>query len=634
MEGRGYEEVIPEGGGYDKVGGPHSYVKVMDLSKSDRSSSPPKKSKPAPPPKPVKKPQPVERPKPKPHTRTSVSHSDSGGSSVFKEENMSEENLEPTKENIDPSGEVVEKNEAMEKLLNALAKHDSDAALCSVAQTILTSFPLIPNISKSIAGSAIAPSKWLLQYFPRVSDAVVPELISALRNLSFYCSISPKASKIFEKKLRILCRDDKQVTRIREACLTSSSADLNSAAINAIVKMASIVEAPATEKIVNYLMELLAAARFPEQRVIILEGLAKCAETDKDDCIFEKIASNLITKFAAPDKEGTLDIQLLRLASLTSTSYPALILKTMTILLFWPNWQVRKCARLSVERILRVEKTHFAEALASEIFTETINGYVDQTYRKLKHNQLDSSATVLGEWYVQVLRLLLFTEGTELDELAIHTLWMHSQADSNRWEASALFQERVVNLVLCCTDRNVRCVIFFPFSICLEKLCKACLSDNALLTLVALNVPSIRCALWDHIEKSVSELNVDDYVRIPERHVSIYRCTEGHLYNTDVLEFHNMRRENKAYSFRDQLAELQLRRELAEKKRREGKLTTLQKQEIRDEIGRMYENIEVKLDELRAMVAADHHGALARYCSKFSFCEGLKQFSASLLIRR
>ncbi|VDM51837.1 unnamed protein product, partial [Angiostrongylus costaricensis] len=330
-----------------------------------------------------------------------------------------------------------------------------------------------------------------------------------------------------------------------------------------------------------------------------------------------------------------------------STSYPALILKTMTILLFWPNWQVRKRATLSVERILRVEKTHFAVALASEIFTETINGYVDQVHliyctdlvheimcRKLKRNQPDSSATVLGEWYVKVLRLLLVTEGPELDELAIHTLllasvqrlvevdgsvwlrWMHSQADSDRWEASALFREKAVTLVLCCTDRNVR--------------------DNALVTLVALNVPSIRSALWDHIEKSVSELNVDDYVRIPERHVSIYRCTEGHLYNTDVLEFdegeisHNMRRENKAYSFRDQLAELQLRRELAEKKRKEGKLTALQKQvmekelakekEIRDEIGRMYENIEVKLDELRAMVSADHRGALARTNLLFDYC--------------
>ena len=84
-----------------------------------------------------------------------------------------------------------------------------------------------------------------------------------------------------------------------------------------------------------------------------------------------------------------------------------------------------------------------------------------------------------------------------------------------------------------------------------------------------------------------------------------------------------MKRENKAYSYQEQLQEMQLRRELAEKKRKEGKLTVKQKQvmdkelanekTVRDEISELYVEAEVRLDEVRAMVLADHHGAFMRF---------------------
>ncbi|KAK6024062.1 HEAT repeat protein, partial [Ostertagia ostertagi] len=292
-------------------------------------------------------------------------------------------------------------------------------------------------------------------------------------------------------------------------------------------------------------------------------------------------------------------------------SYPPMCLKSLTILLFWPHWQVRK-------RSLRVW---------NESSTHTLR-------KVMQCHQDPLSFSVPGEWYVQVLRLLLTPKGPEMEKLAIHTLllasiqrlvevdgsvwlrWMHGQASTAHLETSDLFKETAISLVLRCPDRGVR--------------------DNALITLVALNFPSVRDALWSHIEKNIAELDVGEYVRIPEKHVLIYQCSEGHLYNTEVLEFdegeitYNMRRENKAYSFRDQLAEIQLRRELAEKKRKEGKLTAAQKQVmekelakekvIRDEMRQMYVVAEVKLDEARAMVAADHVGAMIRTSLLFDYC--------------
>ena len=63
-------------------------------------------------------------------------------------------------------------------------------------------------------------------------------------------------------------------------------------------------------------------------------------------------------------------------------------------------------------------------------------------------------------------------------------------------------------------------------------------------------------------------------------------------------------------------------RELAEKRRKEGKLSTKQKQvmdkelaaekETRDALKSLFETAEAKLDEARAMVIADSAGAFAR----------------------
>ncbi|KIH45088.1 hypothetical protein ANCDUO_24876, partial [Ancylostoma duodenale] len=192
-----------------------------------------------------------------------------------------------------------------------------------------------------------------------------------------------------------------------------------------IVKAIESAAFPLDEYITD-LLKGLGAAKSSEQRVALLEGVAKCAGAKNANSeALEKIASGVVTKTTSPDKEGDMKslpadcekqlwqeletvskepLQFISLAALLLKtcdsgtpnhtkvwgkvttydsvlkpgSYPPLLLKSLTILLFWPDWQVRKRASLAVERILIIEESHFAEALADVIFTETINGFVDQ----------------------------------------------------------------------------------------------------------------------------------------------------------------------------------------------------------------------------------------------------------------
>ncbi|KAK7871251.1 hypothetical protein R5R35_007540 [Gryllus longicercus] len=100
---------------------------------------------------------------------------------------------------------------------------------------------------------------------------------------------------------------------------------------------------------------------------------------------------------------------------------------------------------------------------------------------------------------------------------------------------------------------------------------------HALTTVAELN-PSVimpllvECVLEDLNEPAVLAITNDEYF--------IFLTPEGELYDKTVLsgrdeeelEARNVKRESKAYSYREQLEELQLRRELREKRRAEGKL--------------------------------------------------------------
>ncbi|CAJ0577070.1 unnamed protein product, partial [Mesorhabditis spiculigera] len=323
-------------------------------------------------------------------------------------------------------------------------------------------------------------------------------------------------------------------------------------------------------------------------------------------------------------------------------------IRSLVLLLLWPASEIRKQARAAVGRLIEKRGLDFAGALAEQTYSEAVSGSADENIRKAKHSSPVSDQWLIpGEWFVQLAETLLITGKTELGSLAIHTLllasiprlvevdgsvwlrWIHSlqQKGENRdWMKSDAFRTQVVEKVLKCTHRNVR--------------------DNALITLVSSGIAELKADLWRHIERDLMLVDVPALLKVQDREVAIFRTPAGRLHNTEVLEIdeskdRNVKRENKAYSFADQQAEIEIRRELAERMRKEGKLTPKQKAvmekelvkeaEVRAELQVIYATAELALDEARAMVNADHQGAFQN--SHLLFERGLPLTKSPLIAK-
>ncbi|KYB24626.1 Translational activator GCN1-like Protein [Tribolium castaneum] len=116
---------------------------------------------------------------------------------------------------------------------------------------------------------------------------------------------------------------------------------------------------------------------------------------------------------------------------------------------------------------------------------------------------------------------------------------------------------------------------------CITSLCSAqdlALEDtneNALATTVSLNAEVILPSL---IETIATHLNDPRICQVSKDDYFTFLTPEGELYDKSVVpgnetnETMNLKRESKVYSYKEQLEELQLRREIEEKKKKDGKI--------------------------------------------------------------
>lgn len=129
--------------------------------------------------------------------------------------------------------------------------------------------------------------------------------------------------------------------------------------------------------------------------------------------------------------------------------------------------------------------------------------------------------------------------------------------------------------------------------------------ENSVATLVRISPEIILPEVIENVTKVLLEPTMS---QVTDEEYFTFLTPEGELYdksvipNQDELQTGQIKRENKAYSYKEQLEELQLRREIEEKKRKEGKLkppqlTPKQKEAIKNQTDK--ENaIRIKCKEL------------------------------------
>uniref|UniRef100_A0A1I8BXN9 TOG domain-containing protein n=1 Tax=Meloidogyne hapla TaxID=6305 RepID=A0A1I8BXN9_MELHA len=98
--------------------------------------------------------------------------------------------------------------------------------------------------------------------------------------------------------------------------------------------------------------------------------------------------------------------------------------------------------------------------------------------------------------------------------------------------------------------------------------------------------------LWKKASDSFKSIDIQKYLNIEERQLKIYETAEGTLFNQEVIEKNadiieipkNIKRDYSFASYKEQLADLQLRKEIADKNRKAGILTEKQKKAVELEI--------------------------------------------------
>lgn len=103
--------------------------------------------------------------------------------------------------------------------------------------------------------------------------------------------------------------------------------------------------------------------------------------------------------------------------------------------------------------------------------------------------------------------------------------------------------------------------------------------ENSVATLVRISPEVVLPAVIENVTKV---LNTPAMSQVTDDEYFTFLTPEGELYdktvipNLEEVSTAQLKRENKAYSYKEQLEDLQLRREIEEKKRKEGKLKPLQ----------------------------------------------------------
>uniref|UniRef100_A0A0N5AWT6 TOG domain-containing protein n=1 Tax=Syphacia muris TaxID=451379 RepID=A0A0N5AWT6_9BILA len=301
------------------------------------------------------------------------------------------------------------------------------------------------------------------------------------------------------------------------------------------------------------------------------------------------------------------------------------LLLCMCITLFWPKHRIRNCAMLSLERVIAHDGLQFGDKFLRYLYDYVVSGIGDKHYRRLskKHDgsNNENMEYVPGKLLSNVVKKILscFQVARSNDDRDI-AREVYNEGDfkeSSEDECRLQFEFITSSLLVCSLPRIASCCgslwshwlqsvrdyekLFNKNEKLIKELVgniilteNAEVRENAIKLLMSAGGVALhfRKVLWEACTKLLREVNLQCYTGITSRDYAIYMTPEGELYNKDVidqnsdevLDAKNVKRESKAYKYKEQLTEMQLRKELAEKRRIEGKLTKKQQEAVNAEL--------------------------------------------------
>ncbi|TMS37800.1 hypothetical protein L596_004659 [Steinernema carpocapsae] len=374
----------------------------------------------------------------------------------------------------------------------------------------------------------------------------------------------------------------------------------------------------------------------------------KIGQTKKDPSVSQKILANphfqkerLVSSSSSKDMVVMLNLvmQLLTSESGTVSDTPDVIYHLLTVAFCWPEYAVRRVVESFIQTSDCAKSVQFVAELFEYAYKDIDSNGLDQLLQKVYPPSTevdDKNGFKIPGRLLQKMTVLL------LNGVA------HVQVRTeDNWRIILM-----ASLPLCSLPR----VVEYDGSLWIRSLHRFCKSTNFFSDEtfcrnfvgkvfdterleVKLNMISLLIAegdtsalmnseIWIRIRSLIGDMDTDEFYVIPEEHYHILETPEGTLYSTNVidensdenLDTKNVRRENKTYSIKEQQAELQLRKELAEKKRAEGKLSKKQEKAIeeqlkkesgiRQELLKTQCSAKEKLNILAAAIHANPTGAL------------------------
>ncbi|KAK0399046.1 hypothetical protein QR680_002880 [Steinernema hermaphroditum] len=284
---------------------------------------------------------------------------------------------------------------------------------------------------------------------------------------------------------------------------------------------------------------------------------------------------------------------------------PEIIYYFLTVAFCWPDYTVRRLAEGTVKSTALSDPVQFVSNLFSYAYNALTESGLDQMMEKAYYsvtNQSEKQEFSLPGRLFRALAVFLFKQ-VDLDSTSVEqcrklmvsslplcslprfvecdgSLWIRTlyrfRCGSEAFFSDEEFCQNLVEIVFATVQLDVKV--------------------NMIRLLIAEGDTSsfMNVTIWQKINTLLSAIDISDYYDIPENHYHIFNTPEGVLFNTAVIDENseenvnakNLRRDNKAYSYKEQQAEIQLRKELAEKKRAEGKLTKQQEKAIENELKR------------------------------------------------